>query len=182
MKANEFLHNGEKVTYYVMQDESWFDLLDYKGIVPEELPVKDMRYRVLQYNDGGKNVYACIFTPNAPDAYIEEVYITSKIPEDSFNDLMLDVFGQLNGKPPKQRRSRLSIACENADRETKKWIEKQYPDQAVYWMLKGYPEEIQKEYNEEYKLQMQLMGYSLDMLEKIKAVDIDMNYMKEFLK
>ena len=49
----DFLHNGEKVIYQVLQDESFLDLLNKAGIIPEELPDDNLSYRVFKYVKDG---------------------------------------------------------------------------------------------------------------------------------
>ena len=51
----EFLHNGKKVIYQTIQDESFLDLLNNAGIVPEEVPDEDLSYRVFKYTKDEQN-------------------------------------------------------------------------------------------------------------------------------
>lgn len=178
----EFLHNGEKVIYQVVQDQSFLDILNKSGIIPEEVPDDNLRYRVFKYTKDGESRYACVLVANAPDAYIEKVYITFKFPEDGFYNMMLDITGQLDGDEPKIRRSRLSIAANQADDQAKELIKEKYPEQEMNWFFSGYPEEVQKEYDQMYKLALNSFGYYLDTLEKISAPDVDMEYMRKVLK
>lgn len=140
----EFLHNGKKVIYQTVQDESFLDLLNNAGIVPEEVPDEDLSYRVFKYTKDDQKRYACVLVANAPDAYVEKVYITYDFPEDGFYNLMLDITGQLGGDDPKMIRSRLSIATEKAEDMAREFIEKRYPDKFKSWFFTGYPEDVQK--------------------------------------
>lgn len=178
----EFLHNKEKVVYQEIQDQSFLDILNKSGIIPEEVPDDNMNYRVFKYEKNGENRYACVLGANAPDTYIEKVYITFKYPEDGFYNMMLDVAGQLDGEQPKQCRSRLSIAAEQAAKKAQNWAENQYPDREIDWVLTEYQKDIQAEYNEMYKLALNSFGYYLDTLDKISAPDVDLDYMREMLK
>lgn len=178
----EFLHNGEKVIYQAVHDQSFLDVLNKSGIIPEEVPDDNLRYRVFKYAKDGENRYACVIVTNAPDTYIEKVYITFKYPEDGFWSMMLDVTGQMDGEDPKICRSRLSIAAEQADVKAKEWIKKQYPDEEKNWFFTGYPEDVQKEYNKMYKLALNSFGYHLDTLDKISAPDVDMDYIRSVLR
>ena len=178
----EFLHNGEKVIYQVVQDQRFLDILNSSGIIPEEVPDENLRYRVFKYTKDGQKRYACVLVANAPDAYIEKVYITFEYPEDGFYNMMLDITGQIGGEQPKICRSRLSIAANQADDKAKEWIKKQYPDEEMNWFFTGCPEDVQKEYNEMYKLALNSFGYYLDTLDKISAPDVDMDYVRKMLK
>lgn len=178
----EFFHNGEKVIYQEVQDHSFLDLLNESGIIPEEVPDDNLCYRVFKYTKDGENRYACVIVVNALDAYIEKVYITFKFPEDGFYNMMLDITGQIGGDQPIKCRSRLSIAAERADDKAKEWIKKQYPEQEADWFFNGYPEDVQEEYNKIYKQALNFFGYYLEMLDKIYAPDVDMDYTREMLK
>lgn len=177
----EFLHNGNKVIYQTIQDESFIDLLNKSGIVPEEVLDEDLTYRVFKYTKDDQKRYACVMVAYAPDAYIEKVYITYEFPEDGFYNLMLDITGQLNGDDPKMVRSRLSIAFESATNKANAWIEKKYPNH-MDWFFTEYPEDVQKEFNHMIKLALNSYGYDLETLDKIKSPDVDMEYIKEILK
>ena len=178
----EFLHNGQKVIYQTVQDESFLDLLNKAGIIPEEVPDEDLSYRVFKYTKDNQKRYACVLVANAPDAYIEKVYITYDFPEDSFYNLMLDITGQLGGDDPKMIRSRLSIATEKAEDKAEDWIKEKYPENYMDWFFTGYPEDVQKEYNNMRKLVLIHFGYNLETLDQISAPDVDMEYMKDILK
>lgn len=178
----EFLHNGKKVIYQTVQDESFLDLLNNAGIVPEEVPDEDLSYRVFKYTKDDQKRYACILVANAPDAYVEKVYITYDFPEDGFYNLMLDITGQLGGDDPKMIRSRLSIATEKAEDKAKDWIKEKYPENYMDWFFMGYPEDVQKEYNDMRKLALIHFGYSLETLDQISAPDVDMDYMRDIMK
>ena len=178
----KFSHNGEEVIYQEIQDQSFLDLLNESGIVPEEIPDDNLRYRVFKYTINNKRRYACVLVANAPDAYIEKIYITFVYPEDGFYNLMLDITGQIDGSEPKMLRSRLSIATEQAENKAKEWIENKYINDHMEWFFNGYPKDVQEEYNQMYNLALNQFGYDLKTLDKINAPDIDMNYMKKILK
>lgn len=178
----KFSHNREEVIYQEIQDQSFLDLLNESGIVPEEIPDDNLRYRVFKYTINNKRRYACVLVANAPDAYIEKIYITFVYPEDGFYNLMLDITGQIDGSGPKMLRSRLSIATEQAENKAKEWIENKYINDHTEWFFNGYPKDVQEEYNQMYNLALNQFGYDLKTLDKINAPDIDMNYMKKILK
>ena len=178
----ELLHNGQKVIYQTVQDESFLDLLNKSGIIPEEVPDEDLSYRVFKYTKDDQKRYACVLVANDPETYVEKVYITYEIPEDGFYNMMLDVTGQLGGAEPKTTRSRLSVAYQEAKTRANKWIEKRYPENYMMWSMMGYPENIQNEYNDVVKQALQHFGYSLETLDMINAPDIDMEYMKNLMK
>ena len=178
----KFSHNGEEVIYQEIQDQSFLDLLNESGIFPEEIPDDNLRYRVFKYTINNKRRYACVLIANAPDAYIEKIYITFAYPEDGFYNLMLDITGQIDGSEPKMLRSRLSIATERAENKAKEWIENKYINDHMEWFFNGYPEDVQEEYNQMYNLALNQFGYDSETLDKINAPDIDMDYMKQTLK
>lgn len=182
MNIKEFLHNGRKIIYQEIQDQSFLDILNSSGIVPEELPDENLNYRVFKYEKNGKTRYACVFGVNAPDAYIEKVYIAFECPEDGFYKMMLDVAGQLDGEQPTKCRSRLSIAAEQAATKAQNWVSCKYPDRKIDWVLTGYPKDVQAEYNEMYKHVLNEFGYYLDTLNKISAPDVDLDYMRRMLE
>lgn len=178
----EFLHNGERVVYQVLQDESFLDLLNKAGIIPEELPDDNLSYRVFKYVKDGRKKYACVLIANAPDAYIEKVYTTFSYPEDGFYNMMLDITGQLEKEEPVKIRSRLSIAVEQAEKSAEEWIEEKYPDQYANWCFSGYPADIQKEHQNMQKIALSSFGYDIDTLDKISAPDVNMDYIRELFK
>ncbi len=178
----EFLHNGERVIYQETQDESFLDFLNKSGIIPEEVPDENLRYRVFKYTKDGQKRYACVLVANAPDAYIEKVYITFSYPEDGFYNMMLDITGQIDGEKPEIINSRIKIALKQAEIKAKDWIDKKYPDECINWLLYGYPDEVQKEYDYMKKLALNSFGYYIETLTKISAPDVDMEYMINILK
>lgn len=178
----EFLHNGQKVIYQEVRNESFLDLLNKSGITPEEVPDENLRYRVFKYINDGQERYACVLVANAPDEYIEKVYITFKFPEDSFNDLMMDVTGQLEGREPKKMKTRLEIALEQAEIKATKWIADKYPDKIGSEWFFGWPEEIEEEYRLTKKLALISSGYTLNILDKITVPGIDLDAIRELLK
>ena len=178
----EFLHNGEKVIYQEVINKSFLDLLNESGIVPEEVPDENLRYRVFKYAKDGENRYACVLVTESPDDYVEKVYITFKFPEDGFYNMMLDITGQLGGDDPDIPRSRLRIAAEQAENKAHEWVRKKFPDKEIEFCLMDYPEEAQKEFDMMYKLALNSYGYYLDTLDKISAPDVDMDYMRKMLK
>lgn len=178
----EFLHNGEKVIYQEVINKSFLDVLNESGIIPEEVPDENLKYRVFKYAKDGEARYACVLAANSPDDYVEKVYITFKFPEDGFYNMMLDVTGQMSGDEPDVHRSRLSIAAEQAENKANEWIKKQFPDKDLDFFMMDYPEDVQNEFDMMYKLALNSFGYYLDTLDKISAPDVDMDYMRKMLK
>ena len=178
----EFIHNGQKVIYQTVQDESFLNLLNKSGIIPEEVPDEDLRYRVFKYTKNEQKRYACVLVANAPDAYIEKIYITYVFPEDGFHNLMLDITGQLDGDKPQIIKSRLSIAIDEAENKAREWIKEKYPENYKNWFFIGYPENVQKEYNVMRKLALNHFGYDFETIDQINAPDVDISYVKNILK
>lgn len=177
----EFLHHGEKVFYQEVIDESFLNLLNKSGIIPEELPDGNLDYRVFQYEKDNQKRYACVIVANAPGAYVEKVYITYKIPCDGFYRLMLDVSSQLNGEKPKKIESRLHAALSQARKQADQYFYEKYPDQKMNFVLFGYGEKIQ-EYNNMIGVMLTKFGYNLQTLEKVSAPDVDIESVKKYFE
>lgn len=178
----EYMHNGVKVIFQTLQDESFLDYLNKEGIKPEELPDKDLRYRVFYYIKDNQEKYACITTGNAPDVYTEKIYLTTEYPIDGFFNLIKDVDDQIKGENPHNISSRLKTAVMQAEKDAKDWIEKQYPEKVKEWFFSGYPKEIKKEFKAMQKLALISYGYDLETLDKITVSDVDIHSIKDILK
>lgn len=176
----EYMHNGQKVIYQTISDDSFLSHLSKAGIVPEELPLLDNR--VFKYTKDGVTRYACVYAANVPEMYLEKIYITESLPEDGFLELMSDISDQVKGEEPKAIKSRLSLAVQEAEREAHEFIKKRYPDKEMEWYFVGYPEDVQKEFHTARKLALNFKGYHLEDVEQISAPDVDMEAVKEMLK
>lgn len=177
----EYMHNNKTIKYQEVVDQSFLAILAENGVRPRELPVPDFRYRVFAYNTNGNHKYAAVIVANAPDAYIEKVFIMDSIPEDGFWSMMQDVSSQNSGAEPEKIKSRLSTAIKEAENSAYEFIQNKYRDQAAGWMLMGYPAEIQDEIREMQKLYLNQYGYHLWVLDHIDVNDVDLEYVKNIL-
>lgn len=176
-------HNGEKVIFQTVSGQLFLDGLYDAGIVPEEVPDEDLRYRVFKYEEDGKKVYAAVLIANAPDTYLEKVYITEKVPEDGFWNLIKDVDAQRKGESPKKIPSRLKTAIDKAEEDAEEWIRTNYPEKAGELIfMTEYPDKIAREKKKIWKMRLSEYGYDLDVLKKIKVTDVDMDFVRELLK
>lgn len=178
----EYSHNGKTVRYQEIIDKSFLQVLAENGIRPAEIPDPDLRYRVFSYTVDGNHRYAAVIVANAPDAYIERVFITETIPEDGFWNMMMDVSRQNSGGKPEEMESRLHLAGVEAHKKALEYIQEKYSEQAGKWMLSGYPAEIENEIREEEKRHYLNYGYTLEILDMIEVHDVDMEYVKNILK
>lgn len=176
-----YTHNGAEVIYQTL-DKDFLCHLNENGIIPQELPDKDLRYRVFKYEKDGVVKYACVMDANVPDTYIQHVYITTKYPEDGFYEMMLDIDGQISGATPKKMPSRLKIAIDKAEQEAKEWIEKKYPDKISGWFFTGYPEDINKQYCSMIRLALNAYGYDESVVKMIDISDVDSTYLRDIFK
>ena len=182
----EFLHNGERVVYQQTLGVSFLSLLNDKGIIPEELPIEDMSYRVFKYEIDGVKRYACVMKLISQDEYSENVYITWTVPEDGFYNMMMDVLLQEEGKEPQPIRSRLSVAIELAEKEAHEWIAQKYSnEERMGWIVTGivgYPEEVQKDFDFTFKLYMNKYGYNSSILSGINVPRFNLERIKRILE
>ena len=110
---DKYIHYGVDVTYQQLVDKSFRDDLKKAGIPYTDLPI--LENDVLTYEYDGKRRYAVIELGNAPDAYIENVYITTEIPLDmDWEALLRDCHGQRCKEEPMPLKTKARIICEKA--------------------------------------------------------------------
>lgn len=179
MSAHKYTHNGEEVIYQQI-DVDFLWLLNKNGIIPQELPDPDLNYRVFKYEKDGRVRYACVLNTVGEEPS-QKVFITYSVPEDGFYKLMLDVQGQIDHGDPARIESRLHIAVAKAEREVSKGIDEKYPDKQFEFMLNGYPADVQKEYDFQFKISMADYGYYSKTLDQIEAPDVDKDSLRKLL-
>lgn len=94
----KYTHYGTEVTYQAA-DRDFKDFLTKEGIAYTELPIlgKD----IITYVIDGTKKYAIIIYPTAIEDDVEDIYITTVIPDDlSWTRLIDDVKAQRRGEPP----------------------------------------------------------------------------------
>lgn len=95
----KYTHYGAEVTYQACVDRDFKDFLTKEGIAYTELPI--LEEDVITYVIDGSKKYAIITYPTAIEAGVENIYITTVIPDDlSWTRLIYDVNAQRRGEPP----------------------------------------------------------------------------------
>lgn len=114
----EFNHYGVIVLRQVIGSR-FKDTLEQKGVDYIALPFIDDE--VYRYTYDGKRKYAYITHSNAPEEYIEHVYITTEIPEDmNWKNIELDYLGQATGEKPMKIQTRAKVLYDAAKDIVKK--------------------------------------------------------------
>lgn len=117
--ADNFKHYGVEVIHQYITDDSFLHLLERNNVKYQELPTDKW---IVMYTKDDVKRYALIEQRSAPDAYVEEVYITSSIPDDcDWDNLVRDINEQKQGKAPMEMETRfhkyLKRALRNATEE-----------------------------------------------------------------
>ena len=167
----KFIHYGKEVIYQQLNDATFRDALDKEGISYIELPL--IENDVLMYEKNGIEKYACIVKGNAPDVYIENVYITTQIPLDlSWENLLLDCLGQTHGEEPMRLKTKAKMICEksismvleeNVGREKEFWTEKKVDPR-------------------EFRLALCTLGYSIERILEMDHYDVSSEFLEEMSK
>lgn len=160
-----YSHYGEKITYQSLGHDFKGDL-EKAGIEYIELPlISDC---VVTYIYQGNRKYAYIVPGNAPDEYIEHIYIVDSIPLDmNWSNIALDVARQKNGEEPMQLPSRARVLYDKACKSAVEFLRQNAKtDQNLKDLLLNQPS--QKEIN--YALAS--LGTSLEDLRKMDHHDL----------
>lgn len=167
----KYTHYGKEVIYQQLVDESFRMVLKKNGIKYIDIPI--LENDVLMYEKDGKTRYVCIVTGNAPDAYIENTYMTTDIPVDmNWNNLLLDCQGQKNGEKPMELKTKAKLICEKAEEMA---MEKAAENIENIFEL---PELDPRE----FRLALIAMGYSLDEIKEMDHSDIDEDFLNRMSK
>ncbi len=113
--AINFKHYGVDSLYQTIS-HPFEDDLKKQGIKYIELPL--LKEKVLKYTYEDKTKYAYIIYPNAPleEEYVEEVYITERIPDDmSWKNLAKDLELQKDGNKEMSLPTRARILYDEAE-------------------------------------------------------------------
>lgn len=180
--TKEYTHNNKIVKYDTIINDTFLNILTKNGIRPTELPDSDLQYRVFSYTINGNHHYATVIGTNVPDEYIEKVFITDEIPVDGFRNMIEDVDAQNYGSTPKKVKSRLSLVADKARKMAEEFVVSKYPMHEFEWTFQGYPTEIENEIRKMEKLYYQRYGYYKEMLDRIDAPDVNLEYVKGILK
>lgn len=110
----KYTHYGKEVIYQQLENQSFKSALRDAGISWIELPLLDSD--VVAYTKDGTTKFACIVKGNAPEVYLEDVYLTESIPLDmSWNGLVLDCQAQRAGEQPAELKTKAKAVCEKAE-------------------------------------------------------------------
>lgn len=105
----KYTHNGVEVLVQSVRYDDFVKNLNDHGITPVELPVYIYHYVVLRYELEGITKYAVSGT----ERY--ETFLTTQVPEDSWESLIKDCQGQANGEKPEKLRSRFNMMLAKAE-------------------------------------------------------------------
>ena len=93
-----FFHYGVEVLYQTIE-HSFEEDLKSQNIAYTILPI--LEHRIVKYSIENKTRYALIRTLNVPEEYIEEIFITERMPDDmNWNRLMEDCRNQIHKENP----------------------------------------------------------------------------------
>ncbi len=167
---DKYIHYGVDVTYQQLVDKSFRDDLKKAGIPYTDLPI--LENDVLTYEYDGKRRYAVIELGNAPDAYIENVYITTEIPLDmDWEALLRDCHGQRCKEEPMPLKTKARIICEKAYDIA---LPETTPENVFSAVL---PEADPRE----FKYALISLGYSADDILEMDHHDISDDFIKKYV-
>lgn len=156
-----YTHYGVEVVFQCLYGKSFKEILDSAEKNYTELPLLDKT--IYKYSNDGKTQYAYIICPNVPEEYVEEVYITTQVPDDmNWDKLVKDINDQAGGKDPMQMPTRARIlydkavkmACENPLDQ---------PESFIDW---SQPKE------KDVELALVSLGYTKEELKKMQHYDV----------
>lgn len=176
LKMEIYTHLNHNVIFQYINDEDgdFLDILSRKGVIPFEIPVDDMSYRVFKYEYNGAVRYAA--------EKKGRVYITDIIPDDGFSAMMQDINAQIDGHEAQNKcMSRLAIACRIAEDEARRAVYKKYPDALTDFMMYGVNGKFKNEYNIEFAINMAGFGYNKNNIFKVDAPDVDKEELSKIL-
>ena len=160
-------HYGQEVIYQQLLDTGFRDALRKKGIDYTDLPIVDDD--VLMYTMDGITKYVCIVKGNSPDTYVENTYMTTQIPVDmSWDNLVDDCKGQLQGEDPMPLKTKVNILCESALQIAREAS----PDTDIF---SAFPAVNARDFN----FALTSLGYALDDIMEMDHHDISDDFLKE---
>lgn len=155
----KFEHYGVSVTHCLIAGE-FEDELKEKGIQYTALPL--VGDNVLKYEWKGQIKYAYITEANAADEAMENVYVTTKIPEDmNWSNIELDYMGQKANEAPMLLPSRARVLYDTAKKMAQ---EKETPSSFSEWMSPVSKKEL--------KLALNALGVTIDDLKVMDHYDV----------
>lgn len=108
-----FMHYGKEVIWQQAYGGEFRTHLKNEGVDFIDLPI--LGNDVLRYSKDGRTRYACIKSVNAPDEWLEDIYITFDIPLDmSWENLIKDCDAQRHGEPPMALFTKARLICDAA--------------------------------------------------------------------
>ncbi|MGJ0961645.1 hypothetical protein ACR75P_08165 [Faecalicoccus pleomorphus] len=159
-------HNGVEVLCQYVPYYEFIENLNQNGIKPTELPVMPVNYIVMSYDLDSITKYAVVGKAR------DQVFLTTKVPEDGWDSLIKDCNNQASGGKPSKMRSRFSIALEKAEERAYSWVEEKVPNAKpnVWTMdISGYSKEAQDKFINKVHFSMEgEYGYNKDYIEQIQ--------------
>lgn len=170
MTHKTYKHYGKDVVFQQLQDMRFINALKENHVEYKELPILD--YRVLLYSKDMENKYAVIVPVNAVETYLENVYITTEIPQDmSWENLIEDINNQRNGEKPMELKTKAKLLCEKAEKLV---LENQTNE--------DYFNSLDTEIDPGlFRMALTTLGYTIEDVLEMDHHDIDEEYLKGFL-
>lgn len=156
----KYTHNGVEVLVQAVRFDEFAKSLKDHGIIPVELPVDIYNYVVLRYDLDGQTKYA------VSGEY--KTFLTTQIPEDSWEDLIRDCQNQANGEKPEKLRSRFNLLLGKAEAAAYKDISDKDPDGLPIMSIIGLsrlPKDEQDKFLQTVKRMMISYGYDKDYID-----------------
>lgn len=159
-------HNEEEVLRQVVPWYDFMENLNNHGIKPVELPIEVPGYVIIRYELDNIVKYVAVGKQR------DEVFLTTKVPEDGWENLIKDCHNQLNGEKPEKTKSRFSIALAKAEERAYNRVEEKVPNaKPDIWIMdiSGYTKEAQDEFIRQVHFAMEgIYGYNKDYVEQIQ--------------
>lgn len=165
-----YKHYDNDVIFQQLQDMRFINVLKENHVEYKELPILD--YRVLLYSKDMEDKYAVIVPVNAVETYLENVYITTEIPQDmSWENLIEDISNQRNGEKPMELKTKAKLLCEKAEKLV---LENQTNE--------DYFNSLDTEIDPGlFRMALTTLGYTIEEVLEMDHHDIDEEYLKGFL-
>lgn len=165
-----YTHYGIEVKYSQIEDITFAEQMKKENVQCVALPI--LEHDVYECTKDGIKKYAVVEQVNWPDAYLENVYITSSIPVDlSWENLILDCKGQKSGEAPMALKTKAKVICEAAEDMALTEACKDRTDADFFTMPTIDPKV--------FRLALISLGYSLETILKMDHHDVSERFLKE---
>lgn len=174
----KYTHNGVEVLVQSVRYDDFVKNLNGHDITPVELPVYIYHYVVLRYELDGVIKYAVCGT----ERY--ETFLTTQIPEDSWENLIKDCQGQDNGEKPEKLRSRFNMMLAKAEENAFELISDKMPNDLPIMSVAGLsrlPKEEQDAFLSCVKVNMTGYGYDKEYINRIQLTPTEKGVITKIL-